>query len=276
MEVEVISKTEDAELLVCKAGRGDYYDGFIDDVSYIDIMEPVQYDDSHVEGLPDLLAPLETPTAYRVDQQVSSYMNGDIESLDNVTEVEAKTRAFIEKQLSRGHFGLWEHPQITFAIKGVSRSLMAQITRHRHLSFDVQSMRYVDFSDADFITPASLHESTHVSRELGLSDLGESTRTEWREKYNDHMDTAFDLYTSMVSAGVPKEDARMVLPIGTSVNITVSGNARSFLHLVNLRGKADAQWEIRELAEEMLEELFVWMPYTFNWYESNRPHKISP
>jgi len=80
----------------------------------------------------------------------------------------------------------------------------------------------------------------------------------------------------MVSAGVPKEDARMVLPIGTSVNITVSGNARSFLHLVNLRGKADAQWEIRELAEEMLEELFVWMPYTFNWYESNRPHKISP
>jgi thymidylate synthase (FAD) len=276
MEVEVISKTEDAELLVCKAGRGDYYDGFIDDVSYIDIMEPVQYDDSHVEGLPDLLAPLETPTAYRVDQQVSSYMNGDIESLDNVTEVEAKTRAFIEKQLSRGHFGLWEHPQITFAIKGVSRSLMAQITRHRHLSFDVQSMRYVDFSDADFITPASLHESTHVSRELGLSDLGESTRAEWREKYNYHMDTAFDLYTSMVSAGVPKEDARMVLPIGTSVNITVSGNARSFLHLVNLRGKADAQWEIRELAEEMLEELFVWMPYTFNWYESNRPHKISP
>jgi thymidylate synthase (FAD) len=276
MEVEVISKTEDAELLVCKAGRGDYYDGFIDDVSYIDIMEPVEYNDTHIEGLPDLLAPLENPTAYRVDQQVSAYMNGDIDEVDNVTKVEAKTRAFVEKQLSRGHFGLWEHPQITFAIKGVSRSLMAQITRHRHLSFDVQSMRYVDFSDADFITPASLHESTHVSRERGLSDLGESTRDKWRGEYENHVDAAFDLYTSMVSAGVPKEDARMVLPIGTSVNITVSGNARSFLHLVNLRGKADAQWEIRELANEMLEELFVWMPYTFNWYDRNRPHKISP
>jgi len=276
MEVEVISKTEDAELLVCKAGRGDYYDGFIDDVSYIDIMEPVEYNDTHIEGLPDLLAPLENPTAYRVDQQVSAYMNGDIDEVDNVTKVEAKTRAFVEKQLSRGHFGLWEHPQITFAIKGVSRSLMAQITRHRHLSFDVQSMRYVDFSDADFITPASLHESTHVSRERGLSDLGESTRDKWRGEYENYVDAAFDLYTSMVSAGVPKEDARMVLPIGTSVNITVSGNARSFLHLVNLRGKADAQWEIRELANEMLEELFVWMPYTFNWYDRNRPHKISP
>ena len=276
MEVEVISKTEDAELLVCKAGRGDYYDGFIDDVSYIDIMEPVEYNDTHIEGLPDLLAPLENPTAYRVDQQVSAYMNGDIDEVDNVTKVEAKTRAFVEKQLSRGHFGLWEHPQITFAIKGVSRSLMAQITRHRHLSFDVQSMRYVDFSDADFITPASLHESTHVSRERGLSDLGDSTRDKWRGEYENHVDAAFDLYTSMVSAGVPKEDARMVLPIGTSVNITVSGNARSFLHLVNLRGKADAQWEIRELANEMLEELFVWMPYTFNWYDRNKPHKISP
>ena len=276
MEVEVISKTEDAELLVCKAGRGDYYDGFIDDVSYIDIMEPVEYNDTHIEGLPDLLAPLENPTAYRVDQQVSAYMNGDIDEVDNVTKVEAKTRAFVEKQLSRGPFGLWEHPQITFAIKGVSRSLMAQITRHRHLSFDVQSMRYVDFSDADFITPASLHESTHVSRERGLSDLGESTRDKWRGEYENPVDAAFDLYTSMVSAGVPKEDARMVLPIGTSVNITVSGNARSFLHLVNLRGKADAQWEIRELANEMLGELFVWMPYTFNWYDRNRPHKISP
>jgi len=276
MEVEVISKTEDAELLVCKAGRGDYYDGFIDDVSYIDIMEPVEYNDTHIEGLPDLLAPLENPTAYRVDQQVSAYMNGDIDEVDNVTKVEAKTRAFVEKQLSRGHFGLWEHPQITFAIKGVSRSLMAQITRHRHLSFDVQSMRYVDFSDADFITPASLHESTHVSRERGLSDLRETTRDKWRGEYENHVDAAFDLYTSMVSAGVPKEDARMVLPIGTSVNITVSGNARSFLHLVNLRGKADAQWEIRELANEMLEELFVWMPYTLNWYDRNRPHKISP
>jgi len=137
-------------------------------------------------------------------------------------------------------------------------------------------MRYVDFSDADFITPASLHESTHVSRERGLSDLRETTRDKWRGEYENHVDAAFDLYTSMVSAGVPKEDARMVLPIGTSVNITVSGNARSFLHLVNLRGKADAQWEIRELSNEMLEELFVWMPYTFNWYDSNRPHKISP
>jgi len=49
MEVEVISKTEDAELLLCKAGRGDYYDGFIDDVSYIDIMEPVEYNDTHID-----------------------------------------------------------------------------------------------------------------------------------------------------------------------------------------------------------------------------------
>jgi thymidylate synthase (FAD) len=275
MRVNTISRTEDAELLVCKAGRGDYYDGYIDDVSYLDIMEPVTFKDQHVEGLPDLLAPLEDSTAYRVDQQVGAYLDSDDGELDDVTLVEVKTRAFIETQLSRGHFGLWEHPQITFAIEGVSRSLMAQITRHRHLTFDIQSMRYANFSDANVVVPASIRSEEHMSRETGLVELSDSMQAHLQDVYEDAVSRSFDAYDELVQHGVPKEDARMVLPIGTKVNITVSGNARAFLHLLSIRGKADAQWEIRELAAELEEQLYQWMPYTVNWFRNNRPHSLS-
>jgi len=276
MRVNVISSTDDAELLVCKAGRGDYYDGYIDDVSYLEIMEPISFGDHHVKGLPDLLAPLEDSTAYRVDQQVDAYLAGDSDTLNDVTLVEAKTRAFIEKQLSRGHFGLWEHPQITFAIEGVSRALMAQLTRHRHLTFDIQSMRYANFSDADVVVPASIRSEDHVSRETGLVELSDSMQAYVRDVYEGAVSRSFDAYDELVQHGVPKEDARMVLPLGTKVNITVSGNARAFLHLLNIRGKADAQWEIRELAAELEEHLYQWMPYTVNWFRSSRPHSLSP
>jgi len=275
MRVNTISSTEDAELLVCKAGRGDYYDGYIDDVSYLDIMEPVTFKDQHVGGLPDLLAPLEDSTAYRVDQQVDAYLDSDDGELDDVTLVEVKTRAFIETQLSRGHFGLWEHPQITFAIEGVSRSLMAQLTRHRHLTFDIQSMRYANFSDADVVVPVSIRSEEHMSRETGLVELSDSMQEYLQDVYEDSVSRSFDAYDELVQHGVPKEDARMVLPIGTKVNITVSGNARAFLHLLSIRGKADAQWEIRDLAAELEEQLYQWMPYTVNWFRNNRPHSLS-
>jgi len=80
----------------------------------------------------------------------------------------------------------------------------------------------------------------------------------------------------MVADGVPKEDARFILPLGTTVNMTFSGNARTFLHLLDMRKKANAQWEIRELSEALLDELFEWCPYTFRYYEEHGPNKLSP
>jgi len=63
--------------------------------------------------------------------------------------IEDKKETLIGHLLDHGHYGPFEHAQITFAVEGVSRSCMAQITRHRHVSFDVQSMRYVAFDDVD-------------------------------------------------------------------------------------------------------------------------------
>lgn len=190
-------------------------------------------------------------------------------------DTEAKTRNFIEKQLSRGHYGPFEHPQITFTVEGVSRVTMAQITRHRHLTFDVQSQRYVDFSDTEAIMPKSLQDGERNITKSGEDSADADTELH-KFDYEYITEAAYEAYQNMVDDGVPKEDARYVLPLGTPVNMTFSGNARTFLHLLNLRDKADAQWEIRELADMLLDELFEWMPYTFEWYAENKPMRLSP
>jgi thymidylate synthase (FAD) len=202
-----------------------------------------------------------------------------------------KTVNLIEKQLSRGHYGPFEHPQITFSVKGISRVTMAQLTRHRFLTADVQSQRYANFEDADIVVPASLltaeerhnryphvfdEDGTHISREKGLVDIEEGVREYYREEYERTTQHELDQYQSMVEAGIPKEDARFILPEGTPVNLTVSGNARTFLHLLDMRKKANSQWEIHELAAAMLDELFDWMPITYSYYEEHGPNRLSP
>lgn len=253
MQVEVLRSTDQPERLVCQAARGDYFDGYVGDATYAELMEDVDYDEEHVDPLDEASALTDA-------------------------ELNAKTRAFCEKQLARGHYGPWEHPQISFAVKGVSRVTMAQITRHRHLTFDVQSMRYVDFSDSDrkVAMPRSLEDPEHFSRETGEVELDESDR-EWHEvQYSKYVNEAFRAYENMVEDGVPKEDARFILPLGTVVNMTISGNARTFLHLLDMRRAADAQWEIRELSEALLDELFSWMPHTFEYYDERGPNRLSP
>ncbi len=244
MEVIPIRATENPERLVCQAARGDYYQGYIGDTKYAELMKGVEYDEDIVE------------------------------EEDGV--VNARTRVFIEKQLARGHFGCWEHPQITFAIKGVPVFTERQLIRHRHLTFDVQSMRYADFSDAPYTVPKSMTDPEHFSRERGLSDISDDAREEARELYESEMNRSFEKYQELLDRGIPKEDARGLLGLGTEVNLTVSGNARTFLHLLDMRRKANAQRNIRELSEAMLDELFEWAPYTFNYYADNGPNKLSP
>jgi len=248
MEVTVLRKTERPERLVCQAARGDYFEGYVGDTEYAELMEGVDYDEFDVE---------------------------DIERTGSI-ELEAKTKSFIEKQLSRGHYGPWEHPQITFAVKGVPVFTERQLVRHRHLTADVQSMRYADFSDAPYTVPKSMTDPEHFSRERGLSEIPDEDREAARELYEAEMDRSFEKYQELLDLGIPKEDARGLLGLSTEVNITVSGNARTFLHLLDMRRKANAQRNIRELSEAMLDELFEWMPYTFEHYAENGPNKLSP
>jgi len=255
MEVEILQATDDAEKLVCQAARGDYSSEFVGDVEYRELMDSVSHESRH-------------------EQRVLRMNDEPVERFGAFVREEAKTLAFIEKQLSRGHYGPWEHPSITFAVKGISRVTMAQITRHRHMSFDVQSMRYVDFEDQDIVTPRSLTDDEHFSREDGLTEVEE--REEALQMYEEKVEDMVEVYRELVESGVPKEDARFALPLGMSVNMTLSGNARTMMHLMDMRRNAAAQWEVRELSDLMVEHLQRWMPYTFSEYEDKGPNKLAP
>jgi len=255
MQVDVLRKTEKPERLVCQAARGDYFEGYVGDTDYWKLMSGVDYSDNDMERAKEMKSADATPDG------------------GSFWETEAATLSFIEKQLSRGHYGPWEHPQITLTVKGVSRVTMAQITRHRLMSFDIQSMRYADFSNQEIVTPRSLREET-LNRETGVSDV--DNREGHERAYGRHIQEAVTRYEQMVADGVPKEDARFILPLGTTVNMTFSGNARTFMHLLDMRKKANAQWEIRELSEKIIEELKEWMLYSYSYYEESGPHKLAP
>jgi len=237
MRVELLRGTSDPEELACRCARGDYSDQWVGSSrSFAEIME----------------------------------------SVDGETIAEKK-ETLLDHLFRSGHFGPLEHPTATFAVEGISRSCMAQLTRHRHASFDVQSLRYTELTGEPeelFCFPPSFGEEEIVSRE-GVSEatLSAEERREMAEELYEH---SMDAYRRLIDAGVPKEDARMVLPIGTMVNLTFTMNARSLMHVLDMRLKSDAQWEVRDLSEAVMDECKEWMPHTFERYEQEHPNKLAP
>ena len=247
MEVTLLEATEDPEDTVCKAARNDYSAEFVGDQSLEATMETVEGD-----------------------------------------TLEAKKETLIGHLLDHGHYGPFEHPQITFAVEGVSRSCMAQITRHRHVSFDVQSMRYVAFDDVDpedvregemVVVPPSATDPDWVGRNQSKGDVSEEEVEKRSEIFRDTVANAVESYQELLDLGMPPEDARFVLPIGTKVNMVMSMNARMLMHVADMRAAADAQWEIRGLTEDLLDIAADWCPITFDYYEremKNRKNRLAP
>lgn len=153
--------------------------------------------------------------------------------LDNLTQ--EKSEEFIRYLMSMGHSSPLEHISFTFGVEEVSRVLLAELTRHRIASYSVRSMRYVSESEFDYVTPKTIKDK-HLDGEY--TALVESCR---------------QLYDKMVDAGVPKEDARMILPNSTHTRIIFTMNLRSLLNFLSLRECTRAQWEIREMANKIAE-----------------------
>jgi thymidylate synthase (FAD) len=133
-----------------------------------------------------------------------------------------------------GHTSPFEHASFTFGIEG-SRAALNQLVRHRIASYSQQSQRYVRVDAFDCVQPPSI-SATPEARDL-LRDATEHART---------------AYAKLLALGVPKEDARYVLPMGTLSRIVATFNARSLHNLFQMRCCERAQWEIRGIAREML------------------------
>lgn len=167
--------------------------------------------------------------------------------------------SFIEMLSSIGHESPIEHATFTFAIEGVSRSLLAQITRHRIASFSVRSQRYVSEKKFDYVTPPQIADN-----EEALAVYDEIIEKE-REAYNKITDILLNKKLAAFSeeekadknrvAALRRsvgEDARYVLPNACCTQMVVTMNARELKNFFRQRCCSRAQWEIRELATQML------------------------
>ena len=147
---------------------------------------------------------------------------------------------FVNRIMGMGHDSVLEHASFTFGIEGVSRVLLAQITRHRLASFSVQSQRYVSYEDGfGYIMPPK------------IAALGEDAQAEYARQ----MDTMHRWYTQwqerLGTGEGGNEDARFVLPGACETRMMVTMNVRELRHFFSLRMCSRAQWEIRELATRM-------------------------
>lgn len=160
---------------------------------------------------------------------------------------EEKTKNFLNMLMDLGHESPMEHITFTFGIEGVSRSLLAQFTRHRMASYSVKSQRYVSEKQFSFVTPPEI-EKNPQAKKIYLEAMQKDV-----EDYNKLADL---LKESHIAEGMnekaaekaAQEDARYILPNACETNMIVTMNARSLYNFFHHRCCSRAQWEIRQCA----------------------------
>ena len=193
-------------------------------------------------------------------------------TIDTVKDglTEEKTASFLNMLSEIGHESPIEHASFTFGIEGVSRSLLAQITRHRMASFSVQSQRYVREDAFEFVLPPEI-EAVPEAKELYLKAMQED------QEHYDKLTAILKAkhYAEMIASGMDEktaarnsekkaiEDARFVLPNACTTKMVCTMNARSLKNFFHVRCCNRAQWEIRELATLMLKEAKAVAPHLF-------------
>lgn len=132
-----------------------------------------------------------------------------------------------------GHTSIIEHAKITLKIEGISRACMAQLTRHRMASFCVESQRYckydLDGDDWYVIPPKFEEERCDIFFKIAMKEQA-------------------DRYKDALACGMKPEDARYLLPEAMKTNLVMTMNCRELFHFLDLRADRAAQWEIRDLA----------------------------
>ena len=160
---------------------------------------------------------------------------------------------FITKLSDMGHMSPFEHASFTFAIEGISRNCSHQIVRHRLASFSQQSQRYVKMK-GEYVVPPYIywHEELLLEFNHALEDADKA--------YN-------KLVEGLMRYGRTEkeaiEDARYILPSACTTKMEVTMNVRELLHFFKQRCCKRAQWEIREVAKEMLKQCKEVSPILF-------------
>lgn len=180
--------------------------------------------------------------AYRICYSKDSWDNIKIKSEKEMCD-------FIVPLMMEQHTSPLEHVSFSFAIEGISRACLAQLTRHRTFKFNVQSQRYVDGKNFDFVMP-NLDYVKHFSSKIQAKDIIEDVFKDLSE-----------LYDELITLGVKKEDARAILPQATTCNLIVTMDLNNFRNFLRQRKCIHAQKEIRKLAFTMIDLLKPHIPF---------------
>lgn len=172
---------------------------------------------------------------------LNSYANEDIAKLaaaNCVGKLNNPTDKGLQVAVNSGHYSVLEHLPLTFLIEDVSRVTEVQLVRHRIASYSIRSGRY---------TKTNNNKSWYqIPKSIKNNDSIVKLFTEMNENI-------YSFYTAMIEQGIPKEDARYILPQGLLTDIVVSMNARAFIEQCEKRLCKKAQWEIREMFTKMKE-----------------------
>ena len=160
-------------------------------------------------------------------------MVADIASIYYGKEEAQNPDKLLKHLFKEKHHSVLEHVYFTFYIEGISRACLAQLTRHT--SPTVESQRYVvDQSDSQVILPDTIRDNPEALR-----------------IFNEAVQDARETYQTLRLLNIPKEDARYILPEGTATRKYISMSLRELIHICNLRGTQEAQWEIRDVVDRM-------------------------
>ncbi|MDX8359298.1 MULTISPECIES: FAD-dependent thymidylate synthase [Bacillaceae] len=187
-----------------------------------------------------------------VEQEGHRYLNKPATDGGSGNDMDRLIRHIVHS----GHTSTMEHISFTFALEGVSRALMAQLTRHRvGFSYSIESQRYVNYgSDSKsggftYSSPVSLNE-------------------EQLEVFSTYMDDIQNMYNKLIEMKVKPEDARAILPQSVNTNIVMTCNLTSFLSFYSKRKPGThAQAEIQELAVKMRDEILDVEPWLQGFFE---------
>lgn len=195
-----------------------------------------------------------------------------------VPESEAIAGEILVKHLlkgEKGHYGPLEHPSITFNAIGFPHDLMQQARTHRvGVSFDVQSGRYTSQRIVDVANGNRPLEEVFYLRPPGSyhDRFGKSYEYDTMHRARDirMCDTLANLFSEKIHSGHAEEHARGLIPYCVRQHFVVSFNARSLMHFMDLRAKADAQLEIRQLSTMLFEHFEDWVPEVADYYKTKR------
>jgi len=247
MQVDLISITPDAERVIESAGRTAYLS--FDRETDLPIIQGKK-------GEVTRLFRVEEHTGLTSVKRGEEFLiDGEVWQADKVWRNSAEK--FVEMLVRSGHHSVLEHASATFRIEGGSRAFTHQLVRHRMASFTQQSQRYVSEETFRYVEPPSIQENPQA-----------------HEIFVDFMAKAQKAYRRLHEIGIRNEDARFVLPNSIESEIVISTDFREWRHIVEIRGAAKAQWEIRKVVLEILKILKEKAPAAFYDLEINQERGI--